>query len=132
MKTTFAPISGFALSTVLVTFRSAFCGVTVATAVSSPVEVWFSSREKTEAVLVMAELPVTVPVMVIDAEAPGPRIPTAQRCVPTVYVPWLGVTTPRVKPTGQASFRTTLLAVFVLLLVTPTVKVTVSPTFGVA
>ena len=78
MNTTVPPISGLALSTVLVTFRSACLGVTSTLLVSSLVVVCDSSSEKTDAVLVIAPTPVTVAVIVIVAEAPGPSTPTVQ------------------------------------------------------
>src|SRR5437764_1334736 len=59
-------------------------------------------------------------------------VPTLHAPVPAMYVPWLGVAETNVRPAGNRSWTTTFVAESGPLLVRVTVKVTVSPTLGVA
>src|SRR3954462_5737835 len=62
---------------------------------------------------------------------PG-RVPTLHRPVPLLYDPWLGVAVTKRSPLGSRSAIATLVAASGPLLLSVTVKVTVSPTLGVA
>src|SRR5689334_24066452 len=126
------PTLGVALSTVLVTARSACCGVTVEDPLLLPgtVSVW--SEWLTLAVLVRPFGLTTVAVIGRVTVEPLAMVPMSQAPVIALYAPWLGVADTKFRPAGSRSDTATLVAASGPLFLTLTVKVMVSPTLGVA
>src|SRR6478735_333132 len=131
VNVTWSPTFGVALLTVLVNARSARRGVTVAEALLLPVLGSNWSAAETVAVLVRGRPDTTVAVSVSVADAGAVSVPTSQRPVVESYVPWSGFAVPKVRPAGRRSVTWTPVASSGPLLVSITVNVTWSPTFGV-
>ena len=130
VKVTVLPTPGVALSTVFVIARSACCGVTAALAELFATFGSDWSACVIAAVLVCAAGDTTV---AESARLAEPRLaiePTVHTPVAGTYVPCYGVAETNVRPAGKMSVAVTFVAAVGPLLVTITVKVTVSPTFG--
>src|SRR5262249_4647271 len=132
VKVIVSPTLGVGLLTALVTCRSACWGVSVVLALllAGLGSNW--SAPLTTAVLVWASGLATRAWICRVCGAPGATVPTAQVPVAGSYPPWLGVADRKVKPPGSRSETRTPVAASGPALVRVTVKVTVSPTFGLA
>src|SRR3954451_2674696 len=103
----FWPTLGVGLLTALVTCRSACCGVSVALALLLPVLGSNWSAALTRAVLVRAVVLSTNARSCSVALLPLASVPTLQRPVVALYVPWLGVLVRSVSPAGRRSVNCT-------------------------
>src|SRR5438105_4458249 len=98
-----SPTLGVAVLTVLVTARSACCGVSMMLALLLPVSGSYWSARLTSAVLVCAaELTTRARICKVWGVAVE-TVPTFQRPVALLYDPWLGLADTKLRPAGSRS-----------------------------
>src|SRR5262249_8021616 len=119
------------LLTVLVTCRSACCGVSMALAVLLPVIGSNWSAAVAVAVFVWAAGLVTRAWICKVWGAVGVTVPTVQIPGALAYVPWLGVAVTNTRPAGKRSVNATSVVGSGPALVSVTVKAIMSPSLRV-
>src|SRR5262245_31003071 len=130
VKVTTSPTFGLALSTTLVTTRSATCGRISAEAVLFSVFGSNSAADSTAAVFVIVDAVVTRTMSSSVAVPAAGLVPTVHTPLAEEYTPWLGFDVTSASPAGSTSLIDTPVASSGPTFDTVIVNVTVSPTFG--